>query len=389
MTQRNKEKGMKNIPIMYLLSLFKGLIFFLPILALYFTENLFSLTNVALIFSIESIALVVFEIPTGTLGDFLGRKKTLILSGFVALAGLFFLYFGETMLPFSIYAVLSALAISLNSGTDNALIYDTLQNSKKQKRYNEVVGKYFSIWPFGAAIGAIAGGYLAKISLEFPILITFLPFAIAAILPFFLVEPLYEKPLKKEMFSQIFSSLNAILKNKQLLIIFLGLFLFLGFSSVVSMNPVLFESKSIPIVYFGYLFAAIQVAISAGSYFSHKLSKKVGDKKTIIISTLFFPIVLISALFFSEILFGILFICAFFFFSLKNPSISNLINLEVKSNQRATIISVSSLFSHLGRAIILPLFGYIAGIFTIEYAFFFGGIMLISVPILFLWLKNK
>ena len=67
----------KNIRLMYASTFISGMLFFLPILALYFEKNLFTITNVALIFSIEAIAVTLLEVPTGAIADLFGRKKHL------------------------------------------------------------------------------------------------------------------------------------------------------------------------------------------------------------------------------------------------------------------------------------------------------------------------
>ncbi|MBR9690518.1 MFS transporter [Candidatus Woesearchaeota archaeon] len=65
----------RNIELMYLTRLVGGLLFYLPISALYLEESLFSVTNVAIILAIQSISFALFEIPTGSIADLFGRKK--------------------------------------------------------------------------------------------------------------------------------------------------------------------------------------------------------------------------------------------------------------------------------------------------------------------------
>ena len=106
----------KNIILMYINSLTAGIIFYLPILALYFQQNLFSLTNVALIFSIQALGFVVFQYPTGAVADLIGRKKSMIIGSFLALIGVVILVFSHVLWMFIIYSVLIALGNSFFSG---------------------------------------------------------------------------------------------------------------------------------------------------------------------------------------------------------------------------------------------------------------------------------
>ena len=52
---------------MYAIEFLGGFLFFLPVLALYFEQSLFSIKNVAIIFAIEAISVAIFEIPTLTI----------------------------------------------------------------------------------------------------------------------------------------------------------------------------------------------------------------------------------------------------------------------------------------------------------------------------------
>ncbi len=71
-----KKLGIKsrNIPIIFLTEIIGGMLFFLPILALYLEKDLFSVTNVAIIFAVESLCIVLFEIPTGSIADLFGNS---------------------------------------------------------------------------------------------------------------------------------------------------------------------------------------------------------------------------------------------------------------------------------------------------------------------------
>ena len=88
----------KNILLMYVIHVISGLMFFIPIIALYLEKDLFTITNVAIIFAVEAIAMTIFEMPTGAIADLFGRKKTLIFSSIICLLGLVFLYIHSKLL---------------------------------------------------------------------------------------------------------------------------------------------------------------------------------------------------------------------------------------------------------------------------------------------------
>jgi len=379
-----------NIRVMCVSSIIGGMLFFLPILALYMEKSLFSITNVALIFAIEAIAMAFFEMPTGAVADLFGRKKTMILAYISTLASLLFLYIGGSMLMFICYAILNAFGRSLASGTDSALIYDTLKEENKERHFKKIIGTYYALWPLGAAAGSIIGGHLAEISLSLPVLATSLPLSISLIILLYLKEPDYEKENHKNIFLHMKNTSQLILKNKQLLIIVTGLFLILAFGETLfALNPLFFEFKQIPIVYFGYISAICFFLSSVGHYLSHSISETLGDKATLLLCVFFTPLLFLFATLSIGFVAVSFFLMSTFFYGLRTPVIHHLMNQEVSSGKRATLISTSNFTGQLGVAIFAPFIGYLAELYTINTAFMISALILFTVPLLFLFLKGR
>jgi len=380
----------KNIILMYMIQLIGGLLFFLPIIALYLEKSLFSVTNVAIIFAVEAIGMVIFEVPTGSIADLFGRKKSLILANISALIGFTFLYIGGNMPMFILFAIFNALAHSLASGADQAMIYDTLKDENKEKYYKKISGTYSALWPLGAMTGSLIGGYLANISLSLPILLTLIPISIVLILTFFLKEPSYEPEEHKNVLKHMANSSKLIVSDIQLVIIFIAGFFLWGLGeSMHRLNSIFFTFKEIPIIYLGVISAFMFGFSSIGHYMSHSISEKIGNKKTLILSVIGTPLLLLIATLTTKYTTAIFWVIPSIFFGLRNPVINHLINLDVESSKRATIISSYNFLSRLGIAIFAPMIGYFAQLYTITTAFKISAILLFTVPILYLFLKNR
>lgn len=380
----------RNVFLVYASLIAGGMLFFLPILALYFEESLFTATNVALIFAIEAIAMVIFEVPTGAIADLFGRKRTLVLANFVVLLAVLFLYIGGSMWMFALFAILNSLARALASGTYNAFLFDTLKEERKEHHYKMVIGTFYALWPVGAAIGSIIGGYLAKVSLSFPVGLSLIPLLFAFILTLMLKEPKYEKEEHKNILKHMFNSSKIIIHNKQLILLAIGGFLLMAFGETIHLlGPLFFKFKEIPIELFGWVTAFVFGFSSLGHYYSHSISEKIGNKKTLIIAVLGSPILLILATLTTKYYAIALFIIPSLFFGLRNPIIDRLLNAEVSSSKRATIISINNFLGQLGVAIFAPFIGYFAELYTINTAFMISAALMFSVTIIFLFLKDK
>lgn len=380
-----------NINLLYIIAFLQGLMFFLPILSLYYQETLFSVQNVALIFSIEAIGSVIFEVPTGAIADLFGRKKTMILATIINIIGIAILYIGGSMLMFAIYAILSALAHSLSSGTDTAILYDTLKNEGKEKYYKKASGILMSIWPIGASLSSIIGGYLAIISLKIPVFYTLIPFLISLFFIFFLFEPKYEKKKGATINGHIWESIKDVVKNKQMLIILSGGIVAWSFGeSMHFLSQIFFEYKQIPIMWYGYLGAISFGFSSLGFYFSHNISEWLGNKNVVILSVVSLSLLLIFATLTPGYISMALLASASFFFGLRSPILGHLWNEESESRKRATLNSINSLIYQLGVAIVIPIVGYWSDVFSINTAFLLSSLIILVISTsFFAFLKNN
>ena len=128
----------RNVNIIGFSQLVLWFIFYLPVLALYLHEKLFTATNVAVVFSVMTLVKLLLEIPSGTLSDLFGRKKTLILGQILFFGLLYLVLKSNSLVDFVIAAVINGIGSSLISGNDKAIVYDTLLSEKKEHHYKKI-----------------------------------------------------------------------------------------------------------------------------------------------------------------------------------------------------------------------------------------------------------
>jgi len=370
----------RNISLLYISTFLHGMQFFLPILSLYFQQSLFTIANVALIYSIQAIGTAIFQVPTGAIADIFGRKRIIILSTLIYMLALVALYIGGNMTMFAIFAILSALSGALYSGTDTALIYDTLKNEGKEKYFKKISGTYWALWPFGAMLGSIIGGYLASISLKTSVGYSIIPFVVALLASLSLTEPKYEKKVGATVNGHMLEAFKDVLKNKQMLVILAGGVVAWSFGEGShSLGQIFFQFKQIPILWFGYIAAAAFGLSSLGFYISHDVSEWLGNKRTVIICVVLAFLLLIFSTLTPGYIAVILFTATSFFFGLRSPVLGHLWNEESESRKRATLNSINSLVFQLGLAITGPIVGYWADLYTINTAFLISGIIVLVI----------
>ena len=166
-----------NILKMYLLKAVLWFMVAMPIIVLFFQEHGLTLTEVMILQSIYSFSVALFEIPSGFIADVFGRKRTIVLSTIFTFIGfLVFSFFGG-FYAFAIAQVLVGIGGSLMSGSDSAIIYDTLLETNSKTTYTKIEGRTYAIGNFSEAFAGILGGFLAVGSIYMPIYVqTFILF---------------------------------------------------------------------------------------------------------------------------------------------------------------------------------------------------------------------
>ncbi|MHA2362698.1 MAG: MFS transporter [Candidatus Hodarchaeales archaeon] len=356
----------RNIFILYIYSALKGLEFYIPIYALYLEQELFTIFNVTLVLSIQAISIILFEVPTGVLADLIGRKKTLLCSGFISLLSLTLLVIGGSFIIISLSVIFGALSYSLASGTVSAIAFESVEKIKDQKpSFKRVSAIIHSLWPIGASLSSFLGGIMALVSLKMPILMTIIPFFLAFISLIFIHDEI-ERRETRVVLKNTFNSFSLISTNKQLFLLLMVGFLSYAFSEVAHvLKPVYFEFKGIPLEFFGFLYTVTFGLSFIGSILSERISEIFGNKKTLIFATFISLMFVISSVVTDGLVSGILLAIASFSWGIRWPIVSYLMNLELPDDYRATVLSIATLTNHLGFAIFSPILGYLVESFDI------------------------
>jgi len=368
-------KYLKYINILY------GLNFFTPYLALYLQDKLISLSLVALVFTIETFGKIIFEFPSGFVSDIFGRRKTLILASLIRIISFAFLLFAPHTIFYIFYAILSAAAHCLRSGTDESLIFETCHELDQDKVYQREIGRYFSLYTIGATISAIIAGLLATISVEFTIWASFIPSSLVVYISMLLVEPHYHKTETHDFKKHLAVLKQNLLKSLNLKYILLFNSLLVAIYSIFNkFNSVYFEFKNIDISEIAYFIALFFLLNSSGYRLSHKLSKRFTSFKTLTFSIVTLGFAVTLSTFVTSYLSVFIFLTSGFFYAICTPILSEIININTDSEIRVSTHSITNLLINLFIFALTTVMSLSANFFNINHLFF----MLSLIPLLIL-----
>ena len=123
----------------------------------------FALWEIGLAEAVYHIISLVFEVPSGMAADLLGRRRTYLLGGLLALAQDVTMLLANDLPMVCLAMGLGALSGSMYSGTSSALVYDSLVQTHCTERYLSVSARLDQL-------GLTAGGLGAVISAAQPLL---------------------------------------------------------------------------------------------------------------------------------------------------------------------------------------------------------------------------
>lgn len=377
-----------NIIRLQLIKVSKWFMLTMPILMIYFKELGLSSEEAFRLKAIYSITIVLFEIPSGYLADLLGRRKTLIMGAFLGTLGFAFYSISEAFAMLVIAEITLGIGQSMISGSDSALLYDSLKELKQEKNYTKQEGKVTAIGNIAEAVSAILGGLLAYQSIRTPFFFQTAIAFIAIPSALTIIEPLTSKTHKSNsIIKQFIKQVKAnplLLKN-------------IMYSSVTGTATLtmawlyqLFikEDLKFDLITIGAIAAVLNFVIGIISAHAYKFEQKFGFKKSLAALSIAIPIGFLLMGFINSV-YALIPLFAFYLFrGYATPVLKDYINQETESSIRATVLSVRTFVIRMIFAVIGPFTGSIVDKFSYSYAFiflglFFGAFMLSSYLITF------
>ena len=116
----------------------------------------FSLLEIGLAESVYHIVSLLFEVPSGMAADLLGRKKTLVCGGVLVVTANLLMAFAPNLFFICLAMGLNAFAATLYSGTSTALVYDSLKQADRTADYIKVSANSSQISMAANAFGSLA-----------------------------------------------------------------------------------------------------------------------------------------------------------------------------------------------------------------------------------------
>ena len=353
---------MKEINKIYLANFLMGVAYSIAVIeTLYRLSNGLSQTQIALLTSLFFICYSVLEIPTGGIADTFGHKKSVLWGLVVHAFAPLMVGLSPTYPVFLIGSVLAGLGIALQSGAFSSLTHDILNRLGKVEEYIKVQGRTSAYLLVGTLVASPLVSVLYSGHPRLTYLISsFTLFLAAALIYLVKWEFKGDKPSINIYLQKITKGVTLSFANKRVLgLIILGSALFFSGSLYANnINQPLQITIGVNVALLGIIaavFSGFKAIVSAVAYkFFQRIGSYISLLLSIVVTTIAFLVLSQINSFVGLVFMLLLFLMA----SYKDQIILTLLQKEVSSEERSTMISTYSFLTFIIVGITMPLGGY-------------------------------
>jgi MFS family permease len=382
--------GWGNVTKLALVYFFSTLYFYIPVSTLYLQSRELNYVQINSLWGIIVGAMFLAEVPAGIVGDRLGRKRSIVIALGLQLLGEVIYIFADGYWPFALAAVVGGLGFAFSSGCVEALVYDSLKVQGREGEMSKAMGFIDAAQRLANLLAFAAGGLLVvNLTQErfvLAIVVTACAVAVGWLFTFALRETEAEfRPGEGESSLQLLADGVRMLRGdkvfRRLVLLALATVPFKDY--LLNLYQPRFVAVGVPPVWLGLGLALASGLSIVGARYAYWLEERLGTTPSLLLVTalpgllyLALAVVLPPAL-------SVLVFCALYgSMSLKPPIFSGHLNKHIESKNRATVLSMISMFSGVYQALMGLLIGRI-GDFSLTWAFVFMGAVVLLGSLLF------
>lgn len=371
--------------------------FYRPVMYLFFLSQGLTFTQIAILEAIYNLTTVVGEIPTGYVGDRIGRRNSLLIGTVLISLTLVGIGLSGSFLALAVLYVLWSAGYNFRSGSEDAWLYDTLVSDLSEDEFARVRGRGQSVSLFVGAGAAVIGGYLGSIDLSLPWFVAAAVTALGAVVLFTIEEPeAYEQTDSSELgFRRTLGIVQDALARtniRALILYYYVLYAAVTYLVFIFLQPV-FESvvvefgisEALVESLLGWFYAAYSLLGAVLAYFTGAIEEYVGIRTwflvlpflvgTALVGMYVFPLLALPTFLFARGLADV-----------TRSFAAQYVNDRIESLGRATVLSAMAMVSgltvipfQLGSGVISDV---VSPLFALAVA---GGVLIVGSALILLW----
>lgn len=353
-------------------------LFPIPIVILYMKDHLgMSLTEVMLIQGLFSAFVTVLEFPTGYVADRIGYRPALVLASVFFALGWLGWTTARGVWDLPLIEFLLACGVAFMSGSDSALMYDSLKTAGRDGEYTLWEARLRATNQTAESVSTLFSGWLYTLNPKLPFFLQ-LPFQALAVLIALLLK---DRPRHGERIAShldhAWNVVKTTLTTRGLRsAVFLGIALSMASFLMVWIIQPYMQGAGVPELWFGPIWCAANLWVAFVNLQTARLERRFGA-----VALLAACVVFVAAGYGLLALTGDWWGFVFYFFlltqrGLQNPVLISEIQRHAPDEDRAAVLSVKSMIFRLLFAGFGPGVGLAADAFGLRAAIGLAGLLI-------------
>jgi MFS family permease len=391
--------GVPRAPVLkyYLYKATKAVEFYRPIMYLFFLAQGLDFTQIAILEVIYNLTTLFGEIPTGYVGDRVGRRNSLLIGTVLIAVTLLGIGLSSSFLTLAVLYACWSAGYNFRSGSEDAWLYDTLTDELSEGEFAHVRGRGESASLAVGAGAAIVGGYLGSIDLSYPWFVAAAVTGVGAVVLLTLDDPETYKQSESDdlSFRRTVGIVKEALSQRNLrafILYYYVLYAAVTYLVFVFLQPI-FRTVVVDIgiapaqveSLLGWFYAAYSLVGAVLSYYTGAIKERVGVKTWFVVLPFLVGAALVG-MYFVPVLALPTFLVARGLSDVTRSFAGQYVNNRIETLGRATVLSAMAMVSglavvpfQLGSGVISD---YVSPLFALAVA---GGVLIVGSGLLLLW----
>ncbi len=382
--------GRGNVTKLGLAYFFATLYFYIPVSPLYLQSKGLNFVQINSLWGIIVGTMFLTEVPTGVVADRIGRKRSINIAFALQVVGEVIFIFSGSYWLFALAAVVGGLGFAFSSGAVEALVYDSLKAERREEEMSKAMGFIAAAQRSANLIAFAIGGLLIIDLTQERFVLAIIVTAGAVFIGWLISLTLHESP-SAALPEDRDSSLQLVRDGLKLLrddrqfrrLVLLALVSVPFIDYLLNLYPPRFVALGVPSVWLGLALALASALSILGARYAYWIEARLGTRRSFrLVTSLPGVLYLVMAAVVVPPLAVLVFCTLYASTSLKDPIFSGHLNRHIESKNRATVLSLISMFSGVYVALMGLFIGRIADV-SLGYAFVFMGTVVLAGSLVF------
>lgn len=342
----------KNIKLLQAFTIFTNMSFVIPVILPYYRDEMgLDFQDFLIGEACFAAVVVLLEVPTGWISDVWHRKHALALGALFDLLGYLCLMVGDSLFWAILGQSVIGVGVSLISGTNSALLYDTLLDEGRTAEYRKLEGLRGGTGFYSVAAASVAGGFLYALGHHLPLVLSLAALALALAMAMMMQEPARHKkrPEKHPLADMAETARYALHGHADVgIIILFAAMLFCSTKLIMWSQQPYYVAMGLHESLFGVLMACGFLLAGFSSQMGHRLDGRVGSVAMMAVAwAVAIAVCVVASVHTGWLGVALLMVGGSCLFGIAFPRVTEAVNARVSSERRATVLSTQGLMTSL------------------------------------------